>query len=225
MTVFVRYAAFMRFAFVCLVFATAAFAQINAISSNASRTVPLNPDEVTFYVNLVMDSATTLEGAAAVLQESGFAASDLLTVGSTPDYSGSAGRPGPARLGFLYSTTVPFSRMKTTLDKLEAARRKVLVDNGDLQYSLAISGSNAAIEQLRQKLIPELLAEARQKAEYLANVGKMRLGAIQTVGENSYPVAGGIVLPGGYYGGVPPTPPQGLRLTVSVYASWAATAQ
>ena len=71
--------------------AGAAFAQVDGITTTASRTVTLSPDEVTFNVTVLTDVGATLEQVVSSVQEAGVTPKHLLGITSTDEYYG----PGP----------------------------------------------------------------------------------------------------------------------------------
>jgi uncharacterized protein YggE len=199
-----------------------AFAQFDGLTGSASRTVTLPADEVSFSVALTVDAATTLDQAAAMLKDTGVTANDLTNISSSPYYQGGSDGAGPARLTYYFDWVRPFVEMKNVLGKLEALRKAATDSGGELQFGLSVGPSESTVEQTRQKILPELLAEARKNAEFLARASQMTLGPIQTVGD----YAPGLAFAGGWAGGgYGPHRTHLVRVTFSVYARWAAKAQ
>jgi hypothetical protein len=171
--------------FAALCFSVVACAQINGITSSAARTVALAPDEAVFGVSVVAPTAVTEEQVLQTLDGTGITAGDLVGIGSASDYNYS-GQPAAVRLVHQYGFTVPYSKMKETTDKLEAIRTAAAANNQDVAYSLFVNASQSAVDAARQRIIPELIAEARKRAEYLGGLANMRIGPILSISDSAY---------------------------------------
>jgi uncharacterized protein YggE len=208
-----------------LILAVGGYAQVDGISTTASRNLTLNPDEVTFYVSLTTELGTTLEEAVASMQDTGITAKQLLGITSTPEYYGPPPQTRTARVAYQFFVTHPYGRLKEVADKLETARKAVVANNGDLQFTLYVSASEKAIEDNRQQLLPQLIAEARKKAELLANAAGMTLGPVLNVSESVYPATG---VPGPAAAFISPGPgsfPSPIRVNYSVFTRFGAQAR
>lgn len=157
--------------------------------STASRTVTLVADQATLRVavSAAMDlpQVQALESLAGL----GITANDLVSV-STSNPARRVILPGPgpvpvlpSMLQYEFETTLPGERLKDTLDRLEALRRNLPRGIREVSYSMVAGASERALEQLRQRLLPELLEEARKRAETLARAAGVRLGAIRSVND------------------------------------------
>ena len=84
--------------------------------------------------------------------------------------------------------------MKETIDKLEKLRRST--DAGvDLSYVTSTIGpTEAAVAAAREKALPELIADARTRAQSIATAAQLKLGGIQAVSEQ-FTYAGGATGP------------------------------
>ncbi len=151
----------------------------NAIVVMASNTVVLTPTEASFMLNVSADMTITLEQVLTAL-DFGLTAQDLTGIGSYPI------GPYPTnynRLNYSFRLSVPFAQMKETVEKLEKLR-KTLDSGMDLNYSSQMVGpSAAAFAEARDKALPELMSEARKRAEVLASAAQLKLGAIKGVTE------------------------------------------
>ena len=179
----------------------------NSIVVTAARSLVLVPTDATFMVNVSADLGVTLDQILAAV-DLGLTAQDLTGINSYP-----IGPYPPvssvSRINYLFRLSVPFSRMKDTVDKLEKLR-KTLDTNLDLNYNTSMVGpSQAAVQDAHDKALPELMADARKRAQALAGAAQLKLGAIQAVNE-------GYTYTGGPAGPVPPS------VTFSVVVRFAA---
>jgi len=151
----------------------------NSIVVSATKNVVLVPTDVTFTLNVSADYSVTLEQVLAAV-DFGLTAESLVGVNSYPV------APYPyntSRIAYMLRLTVPFARMKETVDKLEKMR-KGIDTNMDLSYSTVSVGPNqTAVNEAREKALPDLMADARKRAEALASAAGLTLGAIQAVNE------------------------------------------
>jgi uncharacterized protein YggE len=178
----------------------------NSIVVTASKTVVLVPTEVTFMLNVSADMSLTLDQVLAAI-DFGLTAQDLMGISTYP-IGPYPPVPSYNRITYMFRLTVPFSKMKETTDKLEKLRKSV--DTGmDLSYSTsAVGPSQSAAAEARGKALPDLMADAKMRAESLASAAQLKLGAVQAVSEGYT-----------YTGGVGPAP---ANVTFSVIVRFAA---
>jgi uncharacterized protein YggE len=97
--------------------------------------------------------------------------------------------------------------MKEMNDKINALRRSLVAENSKLEvqvYGTSISPAEATREKARQDALPELLEQARRKAEFLSKSAGVSLGRIIGLVEPYFggPTSGYIASgPYGSYGG------------------------
>jgi hypothetical protein len=121
----------------------------------------------------------------------GLTAQDLMGINAYPigpyPYPGA---PTYSRITYMFRLSVPFSKMRDTVDKLERMRKTV--DSGmDLSYNTSMVGpSQAAAVEARDKVLPDLMADAKTRATALASAAQLKLGAVQAVSEG-YTYTGG----------------------------------
>jgi hypothetical protein len=184
------------FRFVPLVaLATLALGQTDGITVVVSRQLAIAPSEAQFLINIAADQSTTLEQIVTAVQPLGLTAQDLTSVNAFP-YSGPfpyTGPPDPSKVNYIFRMTAPANRLKETLDRITRTRRDL--DAGmELQHQMMGLGPTAAeVEATRRRLLPELLAEARKRAEEVAAAGSVKVGALQGVIDSSFASP-----PGGY---------------------------
>jgi len=87
--------------------------------------------------------------------------------------------------------------VKDTVDKLETLR-KTAPTGIDLSYSTSgIGPSQASVDDAHEKALPDLMGDARKRAQAVASAAQLKLGSIQAVNESYYS-------PSGYNGPVQP---------------------
>lgn len=170
-----------------LLLSGAALAQYNdGVSVSVSRTVTLAADEAAFTVLASTGLDGTAEQVLQVLQTAGLQNLSISGTGLGQTYS----YPEASGVLTLYqiSFTVPAANLKDAAKKLEVLRITPPELLKSLQYTASVNASAAAIESGRQSILPKLLAEARQKAQFLADSAGVKLGGVKGVNENSYGV-------------------------------------
>ena len=178
-------------------FAATLCAQDNAIVVNVTKYVDMPPEEMIFALSLQADQSTTVEEAVQVLKDAGVTQKDLIMISMQPGMSPYGGQQ--SRIMYQFSLTAPYAKYKETMDKLQAVRRTLVIDwpSMDLQVMMAQIGvSDASREQARLKTLPDLVADARRKAEELAKAAGIGVGPILGLSEAAQAP---------YYGGVYPS--------------------
>jgi hypothetical protein len=146
----------------------------SGITVTVSRNVVLAPFESVFTVTVIADLGLTLEQAVALLAPLSVKADQLQGINTAP----SGPRPDQIRMHYVFRIAAPLNRTRETVDALTRIRRD-LDANMDLQfYGGQVGSAPAAFEAAREKALPEMLAEARRRAESVAAAGGVRVGRV-----------------------------------------------
>ena len=159
------------------------------ITVTVSRQLPIAPTEAQFLINIAADGSTTIEQVIAIVRPLGLSAQDLTSVTTFP-YGGPfpyTGPPDPSKVNYIFRLAVPTSRVKETVDRINRLRRELDAGMDLQQQMIGIGPAAADIEQARKSILSALLAEARKRAEELADAGGVKLGAVQGVLESPSP--------------------------------------
>ncbi|HTM48498.1 MAG TPA: SIMPL domain-containing protein [Bryobacteraceae bacterium] len=160
-----------------LLFSALLHGQTDALSVTASKTVDLTPDEMTFSVVVLADQDTTLEQVLQVVKAAGITANNLGGVGS----SQFGPSPNQSRLVYQFTLTTPLGKFKDTVDGFTSVRRSLLANSSNMELQtnvVAITPAEASREQARLQATPDLIADARKKADVLAKAAGLTLGPI-----------------------------------------------
>lgn len=159
-------------------------AQAEALSISVSRTITLSPDESTLAISVAAGTGVSAEEILKALESVGVTAQDVagISAGST-----SFNPADPAAAGVLVelSLHVPIAATRQTVAKLEAARQPMSANRQELRYTLISSVSEGAVAKARERLLPELLDDAKRKAETLAVASGRKLGALLSLGDGT----------------------------------------
>ncbi len=145
-----------------------AFAQaaLDGITTSASKTITLLPDSAMFIVDVTSAAGTTVDQAVAWIRDTGITAANLVGAGTTQDYQlVPPGAPPSLRMIHEFQITVPYARV------------------GEM---LSLSASDDALQLARQRILPDLIAELKRRADTLAGAAGLQVGSIQSISDNGY---------------------------------------
>ena len=172
-------------------FALAAAAQTaDGVNISVSRSLIVQPDQAEFSAVVTASLDTTQQQVAQIFRDLGVSNPAVVNVaaGANGYYSCYPNPNEPVRSQFFYQvsfTTSP-DAVKDLAKKLDALRGALPEGLASIQYAAALTASSAALESARRTLLPQLIAEARAKAQSLAETAGIRLGAVVGLSENSY---------------------------------------
>jgi len=172
-----------RLPFALLALAASLWGQLDGITVTAYRTVTLPPVEAVFNITVSADQTMTLDEVVAKLKELGVTAQNLANVTTAP-----YGPYGPSslalRVTYGFNVTVPLDKLKSMSDAIARVRRTEL--ELEIQgFMVGLSAGAAAFEEARRRALPELLKDARTRAEEYASASQLKVGAIASVSEYS----------------------------------------
>jgi len=193
-----------------------ALAQSDGIAINISRNVDLPPDSIYFALAIVTDPDISLDEVLTASQSLGLTAQSLSSV-SLQQYGPSVGQ---TRLAYAFNLQVAYAKFKDTNDKLATLRRTMAAATPamDLQiYGISIVPSDAARDQARLSVLPQLFDDAKKNADQLAKAAGVTLGAVLGVNEGWANTNAGVYY--GPYGG--PIGPTTLKTAYSLTVRYA----
>lgn len=175
--------------FLALAFA-AAGQTADGVNISVSRVINVQPDQAEFTAVVVVSLDTTQQQVAQIFRDLGVSSPVVVGVAAgVSSYSCCYPNPEePVRSQFFYQvsyTTSP-DAVKDLAKKLDALRAALPEGVSMMQYAAALSASPAAIESARRTLLPQLISEARTKAQSLAETAGLKLGAVAGLSENAY---------------------------------------
>lgn len=158
-------------------------AQADGLAVTATRTIVLPPSEAIFSITVTGEQELTLDQALVTLKDLGVQASDL----QFQNFQLVGPNNSQLRAMFGFRLTVPVARLREVNDKISQLRERAA--GVELQVFLqGIFASGEAFEAARQRVFPELIREARRRAEELAASAQLKLGKVLSVFEtNPYP--------------------------------------
>jgi uncharacterized protein YggE len=177
----------------------AAMAQTSdGISVPVSRTVSLLTDEVTFTIRTAATLDSTAQQVKQALQAAGLPNPTVVGTGLGPDNSNLP--LGGVQILYTATVTIPASSAMDAGKRLDALRTQLTDPLRSLQYSFTSNASQAAVDAMRQVVMPQLMDDARKRAQSLAAASGVKMGAVRSISDS----------PAGAYGVLVPGSPGGL---------------
>lgn len=180
----------MRHLALILVFAFAACAQVtDGIITTVTRTVNIAPDEADFVVAAATTLDTTLQQLTQVFHDAGI--QNLQVANVAAGVNGNSYPPVvDSQLFYQISFTTAPAAMKDFAKKLDTLRGSLPSGITAMQYAAALNASQSAVDAAHQAALPQLLQDARSKAQALATAAGLKVGAITGVTESNYGAVG-----------------------------------
>jgi hypothetical protein len=186
----------MKYLALILAFAFTASAQVSdGITTSVSRTVNIVPDEADFVVSVSTSLDTTQDQMTQVFHDAGI--QNLTVTGVGAGLNGifnPARNPIASQLFYQITFTTSPAALTGYTKKLDAMNANLPSALTSLQYSATLNASQTAEDAVHLTTLPQLLQDARSKAQTLATAAGLKVGAITGVTESSYGAAGGIGL-------------------------------
>jgi hypothetical protein len=163
----------------------------DGINAPASRTVTLAADEAAFSIIAAATVDSTQQQVKQALQNAGLPNPTVVATGLGPDSS--TNPPGAVQILYSGTVAIPAGSALDTAKNLETLRTHLPAPLQNLQYSVSFNPSQAAVDAMRQVVLPQLLDESRKSAQSLAAAAGVKLGAIRWISDSGG-VVGAVIL-------------------------------
>jgi hypothetical protein len=181
----------MRLIGLLVLFSAGAAAQLasDGIVASVTRTVNITPDQADFTVVAGATLDTTQQQVTQIFTDAGFPSPAVVGV-AVGQNSYTYPPPSDSQIFYQITFTAAPSAIATLSGKLDAMRTNLPQGVTVIQFGATLDASPAAVSAARGAVLPQLLAEAKSKAQSLAAVASLTLGAVQGVSESSYAAYG-----------------------------------
>jgi uncharacterized protein YggE len=173
----------------------------NIVVVSSSKAADVKPDSVVFTLSVDADPTLSIEDVVQSLSTLGITADDLQSISPYPYAPQNPNDTTTTK--YLFAYTVPFAKLKATTNTLDQLRTSLKNDkNIDLSYFITeYVVAPGVVNDARRKVLPDLIADARSRAQDIAKAAGVSLGAIVSISDSAYYGAFGAVsgAPGGYY--------------------------
>lgn len=174
----------MRLVSLIMLVTCAAYAQLtDGVATSVTRTVLLTADEADFSLSASANRDTTQQQITQVFLDAGISGLTLTGTGVWPSYDPTI----QTQVTYQFTFSVPAAGLKDTVKKMDALKTNPPDLLKGLQYSAVLNASPSTVDATRQTLLPQLFAEAQKKAQTLAAVAGLTLGAAKSMSESYYP--------------------------------------
>lgn len=158
-----------------------AFGQLdsNSITVTASRstTTGVQPDQAVFMAQVSTGLDASLEDVLAVLQGTGIATGNFVTVNSFIVYPQAAGQIG-SLLAWTFRYAVPLAKIKDTITLLTSLQQTIANRHNGIALTFGLQGFQASGQNCS---LSDLIADARTQAQKLADAGGVSVGNILAI--------------------------------------------
>ena len=185
-----------EFLLTTLLLATAslAFGQLetNTITIQASRSVNLTPDQVSFYISVTADPTSSLDQIVAALPGTGIAASNLSNMYGAVDNQSS--------LQWSFTLAMPLTKMNATIASLLALQQSIVKNNSGMSLTFQVQGAYVSPKAFQSQSCSAkvLVTDAQVQAQKVAAAAGLAIGQIVAISDgSSFAVAPTLAFRGG----------------------------
>jgi hypothetical protein len=158
-----------------------AFGQVdsNSITITASRIIASGqPDQAIFGVQVSSGLATSLDDVIGGLQGSGITVANFNGLFSSIYNIGIGDQQAVPTLNWSFLFAVPFTKTKDTVTMLSALQQSIAKKNNGLTMSFTVQGTQASTQSQQTCSLSDLVADARARAQKVADAGGVSVGSI-----------------------------------------------
>jgi uncharacterized protein YggE len=172
-----------EFLLTTLLLATAslAFGQLetDTITIQASRSVNLAPDQVSFYVSVTADPTSSLDQIVAALSGLGITASNLTGMYGANDNRGS--------LQWSFTLATPLTKMNATIASLIALQQSMVKNNSGMSLTFQFQGAYVSQQAFQSQSCStkDLVSDAQAQAQNVAAAAGFAVGPIIAISDGS----------------------------------------
>jgi hypothetical protein len=161
---------------ILLIAVTPVFGQLesNTLTITATRSVTLQPNDVTFTLSVGADGSTDLDQVVAAVSALGISSANLTSV---------SGGIVPPAVQWNFTLAVPIAKLATTIGSLTQLQQNITQNNSGLTLTFTVEGTQSS--QLSQKLqqsqpcsSADLISDATVQAQKLTAAAGLTLGPI-----------------------------------------------
>src|SRR5712692_9124399 len=173
-----------------LILALLAFASLisaqadsNSVTLTASRTTTFQADQALFGITVTSGLNTSLDDVLAALQGSGITIANFSGLYNSQFYypvSPPDPTLPPPMLQWSFGLVAPLSKIKDTIGSLSSLQQSVAKKNNGLSLTFQVQGTqaSAAAQQSQACSLPDLIADARAKAQKMVDAAGLGIGVV-----------------------------------------------
>jgi hypothetical protein len=158
-----------------------AFGQLetNTITIQASRSVNLAPDQVSFYITVSADPTSSLDQIVAALSGLGITASNPSSMYGANDNRGS--------LQWSFTLATPLTKMNATIASLVTLQQSMVKNNSGMSLTFQFQGAYVSPAAFQSQSCPakDVVADAQTQAQNVAAAAGFAIGPIIAISNGS----------------------------------------
>jgi uncharacterized protein YggE len=164
-----------------LAYASLAFGRLetDTVTIQASRSVTLTPDQVSFYITVTAAPTSSLGQIVAALPGTGITASNLSNMYGAVDSQSS--------LQWSFTLAVPLTKINATIALLIALQQSMVKTNSGMSLTFQLQGAYVSSEayQSQSCSAKDLVADAQAQAQKVAAAAGFAVGSIIAISDGS----------------------------------------
>jgi hypothetical protein len=161
--------------------ASLAFGQLetDTITIQASRFVYPAPDQVSFYITVVADPASSLDQIVAALSGLGITASNLSSMYGANDNRGS--------LQWSFALATPLTKISATIASLVTLQQSMVKNNSGMSLTFQFQGAYVSPQAFQSQSCSakDVVADAQTQAQNVAAAAGFAVGSIIAISDGS----------------------------------------
>jgi uncharacterized protein YggE len=153
--------------------------ETDTITIQASRSVNLTPDQVSFYVSVTADPTNSLDQIVAALSGLGITASNLSSMYGANDNRGS--------LQWSFNLATPLTKLNTTIALLIALQQSMVQNNTGMLLTFQVQGAYVSQQAFQSQSCStkDLVGDAQTQAQKVVAAAGFALGPIIAISDAS----------------------------------------
>jgi uncharacterized protein YggE len=164
-----------------LAIASLAYGQLetDTLTIQASRSVTLTPDQVSFYITVTADPTSSLDQIVASLPGSGITASNLSSMYGAMNNQSSR--------QWSFSLAAPLTKINATIALFIALQQSIVKNNSGLSLTFQVQGAYVSQQAFQSQSCSakDLVADAQAQAQKVAATAGFAIGPIVAISDGS----------------------------------------
>jgi uncharacterized protein YggE len=153
--------------------------ETDTMTIQASRSVTLTPDQVSFYITVTADPANSLDQIVAALSGLGITASNLSGMYGAMDNQSS--------LQWSFTLATPLTKVSATIASLITLQQSMVKNNSGMSLTFQMQGAYVSPQAFQSQSCStkDLVADAQAQAQRVAAAAGLAIGQIVAISDGS----------------------------------------
>jgi uncharacterized protein YggE len=153
--------------------------ETDTITIQASRSVTMTPDQVSFYITVTAGPTSSLDQIVAALSGLGITASNFSSMYGAMDNQSS--------LQWSFTLATPLTKINATIASLVALQQSMIKNNSGMSLTFQVQGAYISPEAFQSQSCSakDLVADAQTQAQKVAAAAGLTIGPIVAISDGS----------------------------------------